>query len=328
VALRDAETGQCLTPDGDGDGVRPCDDCDDADPDISPNLRDVCDGVNNDCRGGIDDPDDVCDTGVPGACAAGRPWCDGLVERCVPTALPLDEQCANGVDDDCDDQTDESSGDDPLTPCRVPGAGDTCLSPIPIVAGGDQLAGRLVDAPSFLPFLGCGLGPLPSVVYALPFDRFGRLRVDPLGSDPDVVVAVVPGDCELGSAMACVAATDLPWVAELFGPPFVYVVVQDASGGSAGRQDLDYRVLVGVEEWDGTCRRGDEDGDTVTVCTGTAPRAARTPSRARPRSATASTTTATTRAGFATSSRERRFAPLARKPARSRPKADRDPSRP
>ena len=42
--------------DGDGDGATTCDgDCDDADPSVLPGALEVCDGVDNDCVGGVDD---------------------------------------------------------------------------------------------------------------------------------------------------------------------------------------------------------------------------------------------------------------------------------
>lgn len=41
--------------DGDGDGVIAAEDCNDGDPNIGPGAIEVCDGIDNDCSGGIDD---------------------------------------------------------------------------------------------------------------------------------------------------------------------------------------------------------------------------------------------------------------------------------
>src|SRR5262249_51534762 len=56
VGLRDSMTGQCLTPDGDGDGMTQCDnDCDDRNPAIHPGAPEVCgDQIDNNCDGMID----------------------------------------------------------------------------------------------------------------------------------------------------------------------------------------------------------------------------------------------------------------------------------
>ncbi len=50
------------TPDEDGDGYGPDEDCDDRDNRVSPAADDLCDGVDNDCNGLIDDAEDCpCD---------------------------------------------------------------------------------------------------------------------------------------------------------------------------------------------------------------------------------------------------------------------------
>ncbi|MCB9674879.1 MAG: putative metal-binding motif-containing protein [Alphaproteobacteria bacterium] len=50
----DCDTGTPDSSDGDDDGSSSCDDCDDADPAISPLADEVCDGVDNDCDGLVD----------------------------------------------------------------------------------------------------------------------------------------------------------------------------------------------------------------------------------------------------------------------------------
>ena len=112
-------------------------DCNDNDDTISPAADEVCDGVDNDCNGLIDDDvnqpelcnglDDNCNGlidennpgggsfcavgGALGVCADGTETCvDGLLE-CVADQGPGPEECANGLDDDCDGDIDESVDD-------------------------------------------------------------------------------------------------------------------------------------------------------------------------------------------------------------------------
>ncbi len=77
-------------------------------------TEEVCDGSDNDCNGTVDDvpiPPE-CYTGPEGtrgvgACRPGTGTCvAGRVEACSGQVLPKAEAC-NGVDDDCDGQTDE-----------------------------------------------------------------------------------------------------------------------------------------------------------------------------------------------------------------------------
>ncbi|HXJ34350.1 MAG TPA: MopE-related protein [Candidatus Eisenbacteria bacterium] len=85
----------------------------------TPTGPEVCDGIDNDCNGQVDDGNPgggvSCNTGVPGVCAAGITQCQSPTLVCVQQNFPTAETC-NGLDDDCDGSTDE--GD--------PGSGAAC----------------------------------------------------------------------------------------------------------------------------------------------------------------------------------------------------------
>ena len=115
--------------DADGDGHSSDVDCDDADPASYPGAEEVCDGADNDCDGDVDedggsawyadsDGDGYGDAGeVVFACA--QPTgavddasdCDDGDAEVHPGA---DELC-DGIDNDCDDETDEDDAVDAST---------------------------------------------------------------------------------------------------------------------------------------------------------------------------------------------------------------------
>jgi hypothetical protein len=76
------------------------DDCDDANRDIHPNLKETCNQRDDDCNGRVDD-------GARASCGQG--WCRRLSPTCDPAACmpgpPRAESC-NAFDDDCDGDLD------------------------------------------------------------------------------------------------------------------------------------------------------------------------------------------------------------------------------
>jgi hypothetical protein len=126
---------QCLPEnlciDGDGDGYGwggGCRgrDCDDTLETINPAADELCNALDDDCDGRIDDNSiedrTDCDTGFTGACAAGRNSCTSGTLDCVPVESTEVELC-DALDNDCDGQVDEGdvcAGE----PCCF---GDSCL---------------------------------------------------------------------------------------------------------------------------------------------------------------------------------------------------------
>jgi hypothetical protein len=72
----------------------------------------ICDGVDNDCDGTVDDGDPgggaACDTGLSGVCAAGLTTCLSGELACNQDVFPSTEVC-NALDDDCDGTVDEDT---------------------------------------------------------------------------------------------------------------------------------------------------------------------------------------------------------------------------
>ena len=118
--------------DGDGDGYAACVECNDADPAVNPSADEVCDGQDNDCDGDIDEDDATdastwyadADTDGFGDPATSTEACDppeGYVDNaddCDDEAIevsPDATEVCDGIDNDCDGDTDEGDAADAQT---------------------------------------------------------------------------------------------------------------------------------------------------------------------------------------------------------------------
>ncbi len=103
-----------INVDVDGDGYPACDDCDDSDPATFPGAAELCDGVDNDCDGAVDedflDLGEACGAGVGECFSEGSFVCSGDGTSVVCDAQPGDptkELCGDDIDNDCDGEVDE-----------------------------------------------------------------------------------------------------------------------------------------------------------------------------------------------------------------------------
>jgi len=116
--------------DSDGDSLAEDQgDCDDTDASVHPGAIERCNGIDDDCSGQVDDP-----LGEPDRVCPSLGVCAGLVARCAgamgwvcgfPGSYePVETRC-DGLDNDCDGETDEGffwNGIPLGAPCEAPGA--------------------------------------------------------------------------------------------------------------------------------------------------------------------------------------------------------------
>jgi N-acetylneuraminic acid mutarotase len=131
--------------DNDGDGFSECDgDCDDGNPAIHPGATDLCNGIDDNCDGQIDEGLGLTTCGV-GACQRTVQNCvGGVAQTCAPGA-PTSEVC-NGIDDDCNGIVDDApapTGVPNLTVSQVGTDASMSWSTVSNTTGYDVLRGDL-----------------------------------------------------------------------------------------------------------------------------------------------------------------------------------------
>ena len=118
--------------DGDGDGWAACEECDDSDASISPDAEEICDSVDNDCDGDVDEDDAIdastwyadADTdgygdalstttacSVPSGYSSDSSDCDDTDSTISPSGTEL----CDDADNDCDGTVDEDDAADAST---------------------------------------------------------------------------------------------------------------------------------------------------------------------------------------------------------------------
>jgi hypothetical protein len=127
---REAKLAVCI--DVDRDGYDDCSDCDDCNAAVHPGAPEVCNGIDDNCNGQIDEGTLSC--GV-GACARTVTACvGGVTQTCVP-GTPSPEIC-DGIDNDCNGLVDDTDADgdgstfcvdcNDANPAVHPGAAEVC----------------------------------------------------------------------------------------------------------------------------------------------------------------------------------------------------------
>ena len=92
--------------DADGDGYPVTQDCNDANPAIHPGAVELCNGLDDDCNGAVDENLGTLSCGT-GACVRTAPACvGGQPGPCTP-GTPTPEVC-NSIDDDCNGTVDDN----------------------------------------------------------------------------------------------------------------------------------------------------------------------------------------------------------------------------
>jgi hypothetical protein len=85
-------------------------DCNDGNSAVTPTAPEACNGVDDNCAGGIDEGNPgggaACSTGQSGVCGPGTLRCVAAALTCERNVAPGTERC-NTLDDDCDGQVDE-----------------------------------------------------------------------------------------------------------------------------------------------------------------------------------------------------------------------------
>ncbi|MEC8379455.1 MAG: MopE-related protein [Myxococcota bacterium] len=130
--------------DADGDGYSASEDCDDNNPSINASMPEICDGIDNNCDGNVDEG--VTETWFTDADGDGFGNSNLVTESCGAedglsavggdcndddaTAFPSNPEICDGVDNDCNGTIDENVGDEFFADLDADGYGDADNSAI------------------------------------------------------------------------------------------------------------------------------------------------------------------------------------------------------
>jgi hypothetical protein len=240
LSVARSNDGSCVPGDADADGTSICaGDCHDADPAIHPGAGELCNALDDDCDGLIDEQDGTCATGLLGVCAVGLTECSQS-PACQPIQRSTRDYCGDGVDNDCNGVADDNC---------VDAAGEACDNAIELGLGGaisGTLAGASDDAVSRCGFSGA--------------ERFYRFSVPAGGSyvtlsesqQRGAVSYTLYKDCAL-NVVTC--AFKSQWLEQ-----GTYRLAVESGGGAQA-----YAFTLGIGDGQ-NCLTPDLDGDGATAC--------------------------------------------------------------
>ncbi|MCK6507080.1 hypothetical protein L6R53_27530 [Myxococcota bacterium] len=252
----------CEAPEGFADNAA---DCDDADPDISPDADEVCDGIDNDCSGGADD--DAVDATTwyldgdgdgYGVDDAGVLACDepdgatDLVGDCDDADASVSpgqqEVCNDGIDNDCDEAAaDRCAADLGVADLAIRGAASFDEVGISVVGLGDLDGDGHEDLG-----LGARSYDLASVDAGAAFVQYGPIAADGEISLADLDLAL------LGAASADKAGRDLA-AGDLDGDGQRDLVVSAPNADQGGQASGTVHVVLGGLPKKGSASLADAD---------------------------------------------------------------------
>ena len=227
--------------------------------DTTGNSVELCNGIDDDCRNGVDDPFPVgqpCSVGLGSCARSGQLICNGAQTgtTCNATAgAPSAETCGNSVDEDC-------NGADATCPTN-----DLPAGAIDISSGGvftvDLAAAHDDNWTASTPTLDCGDMGGRDAFYKFTLPAAEVVYADTFGSSYDSVIRIFAGACtSLGAVQAC---------------------GDDACGGTRSQSGLQLAAgtyCLVVDQFDGattsgtttlTFRRGGRTGTPIAAASAT-----------------------------------------------------------
>jgi hypothetical protein len=230
---------QCVDGDGDGwcEGVG---DCNDGDPGVHPGAYDMCgDGIDQNCNGQADEPQDGDGDGYSDVACAGGTDCNDQHPGVHPGAV---EVCPDALDNDCDGVADEAG-------CTELPPGETCGNAISVdLAAGASVIGNLTGNTRDV-FSGCysGQPDVEDEVYSFTATPGVPVVLDARSTTSNIAFALLQGSCPTGPSYTCMNGGQVNKM-YLDGGTH-YLVVRRYAPGSA-----DYNFLLA------NCVDGDGDG--------------------------------------------------------------------
>ena len=206
--------------------------------DMTSSTTETCNGVDDDCQNGIDDPWPLlgtpCTVGV-GACARTGTWiCNGpsAIQCSVSPGAPAPEFCGDAIDSDC------SGGTDPVCPTNDLRSGATVLtgtgtSMADLTFAHDNTVGS------------CGAAGGRDVFYQFTLAAAEVVYVDTFGSNFDTIIKIENGTCAAAGAQnACVnnscAVSQTQYAAQLAAGTYCLVIDQASSAVTTGTLTMSF----------------------------------------------------------------------------------------